>query len=308
MSSFSKRMINFFKDPMKLIIYMSRFRIFRLLPDDKYQKLLFRAKMKYKLNLDNPSTFNEKLQWLKIYDRKPEYNTMVDKFEAKKFVADIVGKEHIVENYGCWNSFDEIDFSKLPKQFVLKCTHDCGGLVICRDKDKLDKDKAREKIEKSLKRNYYWTQREWPYKDVKPRIIAEKYLENAADKDGLVGLVDYKFFCFNGKPEMLYVSKGLENHDTAKISFYDLDGKEMPFRRSDYAPVGDYTLPENFSEMKLIAAKIAQSVDCPFVRIDLYSVEDNIYFSEITFTPCGGMIPFEPSSADIEVGKWLTVK
>lgn len=275
----------------------------RIIPDKLYIQLKFLMRLKRLPNLKSPKTFNEKLQWLKLYDRRPEYSRMVDKYEAKGYVAERIGEEHIIPTLGVWDSFDEIDFDSLPDQFVLKCTHDSGGLVICRDKSKLDKAAARKKIEDSLSVNYYWQGREWLYKDIKPRILAEIYME---DENEAQGLTDYKFFCFNGEPRMIYVSQGLEDHTTARISFYDLEGKEMPFCRSDYRPIqGEIVLPFNFAEMTETARELAQTVNCAFVRIDLYSVCGKMYFSEITFSPCGGMVPFEPVEWDRKLGDWI---
>lgn len=271
------------------------------IPDKTYLEILFWLRMGKKLHFSNPVSFNEKLQWLKLYDRNPAYSRMVDKYESKKFVSSAIGEKYIIPTLGVWDKFEDIDFIKLPNQFVLKCTHDSGGLVICRDKRKINIELTRQKINKSLKTNYYHGGREWPYKNVKPRIIAETYMEQ---EDGS-GLIDYKFFCFNGLPKLLYVSRGLEHHPTAQIGFYDMNGKEMPFHRSDYKPYHGAAMPHNFDKMKIIAQKLAEKVDCPFVRIDLYSINGEVYFSEITFTPCSGMIPFEPISADEELGKLI---
>ena len=175
-----------------IIDYLDSRGFFKFMSDEAYLKFMYKLKMKRKLNLSDPQTFNEKLQWLKIYDRKPEYTTMVDKYEAKKYVADIIGEEYIIPTLGVWDRFEDIDFDELPDQFVLKCTHDSGGLVICRDKSKLDLKAAKKKINKSLKRNYYWIGREWPYKNVRPRIIAEKFMTDPTSDD----LQDYKFFFF----------------------------------------------------------------------------------------------------------------
>jgi hypothetical protein len=277
--------------------------IFNKMSDEAYLKMLWRRTFHKKLNLKKPETFNEKLQWLKIHDRRQEYTAMVDKYEAKRYVAERIGEEYIIPTLGVWGSFDEIDFDSLPDQFVLKCTHDSGGLAICRDKNSFDKAGAKAKIERSLKRNYYWTSREWPYKNVKPRIIAEQYME---DGTGAPGLTDYKFFCFGGEPKLLYASQGLENHATASISFFDLDGKRMPFYRSDYRPMeGDLALPKNFAQMREVAAQLAKEVAAPFVRIDLYSIGGKTMFSEITFSPCGGMLPFEPAEWDKTLGDWI---
>ncbi|MBO5868922.1 MAG: glycosyl transferase [Oscillospiraceae bacterium] len=295
---------NYLKNPIKYsVLSLANHGLLDWMADELYLKLLFRAKMDKKLDLKDPKTFNEKLQWLKLHDRKPEYTRMVDKYEAKQYVAERIGEEYIIPTLGVWDSFDEIDFDSLPDQFVLKCTHDSGGLVICRDKSKLDKAAARKKIERSLKTNYYLSGREWPYKNVKPRIIAEVYME---DENEAQGLTDYKFFCFNGEPRIIYVSQGLEDHSTASISFYDLDGKEMPFHRSDFSPIqGKMTLPANFAEMTSTAQVLAQQVDCPFLRVDLYSVKGQMFFSEITFSPCSGMLPFTSVEWEEKLGEWI---
>ena len=216
-----------------------------------------------------------------------------------------IGEEFIIPTLGVWDSFDQIDFSSLPSQFVLKCTHDSGGLVIVRDKDKLDYNYAKRNIEKCLKHSFYWGQREWPYKNVKPRIIAEKYMaESKTDND--YGLIDYKFFCFNGLVKFIYVSQGLENHDTASISFLTMDWEFADFSRSDFKPFRELPeKPSKFDEMVSIAERISKGHD--FLRVDLYDIQGRIYFSEVTFYPCGGFLPFLPDSADNSVGKLLTL-
>lgn len=286
------------------IYYFSRRGHYKGMDDEKYLRLVYKSKMKRELNLDNPKTFNEKLQWLKLYDRKPEYTRMVDKYEAKLYVAEKIGEEHIIKNYGVWDNFDDIDFDKLPDRFVLKCTHDCGGLVICRDKSKLDLAAARKKINKSLKVNYFYSGREWPYKDVKPRIIAEEYMEDGQD---CVGLMDYKFYCFGGEPKFLYISKGLETHATASISFVNLDWTRAKYERSDYKPFD--VLPEKpgaFDEMIEICKKL--SAGTSFLRVDLYEIMGKVYFSELTFSPCSGFMPFRDPAHDRELGEMIDLK
>ncbi|MEN3004732.1 ATP-grasp fold amidoligase family protein [Dehalobacterium formicoaceticum] len=274
---------------------------FDFLSDRTYLKLIYWLRMGKVLNLNNPQTFNEKLQWLKLYDRCPEYTMMVDKYEAKKYVAERIGGEYIIPTLGVWDKFEDIDFGLLPNQFVMKCTHDSGGLVIVREKGKMDIEVARKKINASLNKNYFWGGREWPYKNVKPRIIAEQYLENSSK-----GLRDYKFFNFNGVPQFTYVSEGMEDHSTAKISFYDFDRKKMEFHRTDYAQFcSQPEFPSNMDEMKRLSAELAQIINCPFVRTDFYSVDNKVFFSEITFSPCSGMIPFEPAEWDKKLGEWI---
>lgn len=273
---------------------------FNKLNDKNYIQLVFWARMGEKLSLENPKTFNEKLQWLKLYDRNPEYTMMVDKYEAKQYVSNLIGEEYIIPTLGIWEKFEDIDFNELPNQFVLKCTHDSGGLIICRDKSKLDKKAAKRKINKAINTNFYLHGREWPYKDVKPRIIAECYMEDAKTNE----LRDYKFYCFNGKVNYIYISRGLENHATANISFFKPNGEPAPFRRSDYFPFEKIPqMPKNFEKMKKIAENLSNKFI--FLRVDLYEVNNKIYFSELTFSPCGGFMPFEPPQYDRIVGEHL---
>jgi len=290
--------------PTKLVQYINRYYIGHFIPEKLIIKCLYKERTGRKLNLDNPLTFNEKLQWLKLYDHNPLYTMMVDKYAAKKYVTDVIGEEYIIPLLGVWNNFDEIDFDALPDQFVLKCTHDSGGIVICRDKSTFDISSAKQKINRCLIRNYYWSGREWPYKNVPRKIIAEKYMENK--QLGVNGLIDYKFFCFNGEPKCIYVSSGLEHHPTAQISFVDLDGKRLPFHRRDYLEyVGEIPIPENLALMLQMSAKMARESGCAFLRVDLYEIEGKIYFSEFTFTPCSGMMPIEPCEWDEILGSWI---
>lgn len=277
---------------------------FDWMSDEVYLKLEYKHYFQKKLDLRNPKTFSEKLQWLKINDRNIKYVKFVDKYEAKKEVANILGRECIVPTYGVYEHFEDIDFDTIPKQFVMKCTHDSGGLFICRDKNELDKRDAKEKLEKCLHRDYSRSNREWPYHLVKPRILVEKYLEEMDNQ----GIRDYKFFVFNGVSKFVYVSEGLENHETAKMSFLDLEGKPMPFHRSDYREFEKIPqLPNNFDLMIAMADKLAQHVSCPFVRIDLYSISGRIYFSEVTFSPCGGFMLLSPAEWDAKLGDMLKI-
>lgn len=294
-----KKYMDYILHPIKIINRLAGKNIIKM-SDRAYLKLLYRERMGKKFNLDNPQTFNEKLNWLKLNDRKDIYTTMVDKYEAKKYVADLIGEEYIIPTIGKWNHFDEIDFDKLPEQFVLKCTHDSGGLSICKSKGSFNKEEAKNKINKSLKKNYYYASREWPYKNVKPRIIAEPYLENQKGK----GLIDYKFFCFNGTPKFLYISEGLENHETASISFLDMEFKKARFKRKDYKEYEEIPKePVNFEKMKELSKILSKGI--AFLRVDFYEIEGRIYFSELTFYPCSGFIPFEPEEYDKIIGDML---
>ena len=271
--------------------------------DELYVKLNYKLVKGKPLDLNNPITFNEKMQWLKIHYHRNEFTSMVDKYEAKLYVSNIIGIEHIIPTLGIYKSFDEIDFDKLPEQFVLKCTHNSGGTVICRNKQSFNKERAKNILNKCLKKNIYWATREFPYKNVPPRIIAETFMNDG--RADVSGLTDYKFFCFNGKVNFLYVSQGLENHETAEISFFYLDGKRMPFKRLDFKPIKEFIIPNKFDDMKIMAADIAKKLDLPFIRVDLYEVNGHIYFSELTFFPCSGLIPFDPEEWDYKIGEWL---
>lgn len=272
------------------------------IPDSLYLKIVYKKRIGKKLNLKNPITFNEKLQWLKLHNRKPEYTIMVDKYEVKKYVANIIGEEYIIPTIGVWNHFDEIDFGKLPDQFVLKCTHDSGGIVICKNKKELDKKATKKKIEKCLKENYYWCGREWPYKNVKPRIIAEQYMKDDTDGD----LKDYKFFCFNGKVKFFKVDFNREKSHRA--NYYDCNGNLLSFGEAICPPDfnKNIVIPSNLKQMIRLAEEI--SIDKCFVRIDFYSPSDNdIKFGEITFYPASGFGKFIPDEVDKRIGKMLNL-
>lgn len=272
-----------------------------VLDDSEYISKRFEYFMGYCPNLDSPQTFNEKIQWLKLHDRNPKYTQMVDKYEVKKYISDKIGEDYIVPTLGVYDTFDEIDFEELPQQFVLKCTHDSGSIVTCRDKDIFDIKEAKNKLENRLKKNFYWIGREWPYKNVKPKIIAETMLMEQSVGEGII---DYKFYCFNGKPKYLYISAGLEDHATAHISFYNLDLTEAAFQRTDYRQFDTMPrVPQRYGEMIEIAEILSQKI--PFVRIDLYEIDGAVYFSEFTFSPCGGMMPFNLKEYDEIIGTYI---
>ena len=273
-----------------------------VLSDETFLKCQYRLHMGKKLNLKNPQTYNEKLQWLKLYDRKPIYTTMVDKYAVKEYVEEIIGKEYIIPTLGIWNSFKEIDFAKLPKQFVLKTTHGGGstGVVVCKDKDTFDVAAAKVKLEKSMRTNIYNSLREWPYKNVKRRILSEQYIE-----DNVVGeLADYKFFCFNGEVKALFVGTERSTGDV-KFDYYDADYNHLDLIQ--YHPMSEHPLPKplNFELMKELASKLSKGI--PHVRVDLYECNGHVYFGELTFYHHGGTVPFHPESWDYTFGSWLTL-
>lgn len=267
------------------------------LSDKLYLKLLFRHRVGYSLNLDNPRSYNEKLQWLKLNDLHLEYTQMVDKVEAKKYVASKIGEKYIISTISVYDNVEEIDFDALPKQFVLKCTHDSGGIVVCKDKALLDVEKAKRKLKKGWGKNYYKYNREYPYRDVKPRIIAEQYMEDESGYE----LKDYKFFCFSGEPQLLFVAT--DRPLDTKFDFFDLNWNHLPFTNGHPNNPNPIAKPKNFEEMKDVARKLSQGL--PHVRVDLYNVNGKIYFGELTFFHWSGMTPFVPLEWDYKLGELL---
>ena len=269
--------------------------------DKSYLKLLYWDRFKKKLDLNNPKSFNEKLQWLKLYDRNPEYTNLVDKYEAKKIVSKIIGDKYLIPTLGVWENFDNIDFDKLPNEFVLKCTHDSGGLVIIKDKSNMDRKLAKKLLVKALKRNFFYPGREWPYKNIRPRIIAEKYMST----DNSEELNDYKFMCFNGKCEMCFTCTERFSSDEVKVTFFDLEWNELPFER--YHKKSDIHIPKpsKLDEMIHLAELLAKGID--FVRVDFYEIEGAVYFGEMTFYPGSGLEPFQPEQWDYLIGKKIVL-
>lgn len=293
----SKKILDFLKNPGLLFISLGHRGWFHWMNDELYLKIAYRIKMGEKLHLNPPVTFNEKLQWLKLHDRRPEYTTMVDKYEAKKWVAERIGEEYIIPTLGVWNHFDEIDFDKLPNQFVLKCTHDSGGLVICRDKEKLDKKAARKKLENCLKHNFFWGQREWPYKNVKPRILAEEMVD--------MNPVDYKWICLKGEPKVLCMCMDRQKGDLT-FNYYDMNFNLLPFEWvHPNIKTGVVKRPENFDEMKKLAQKLSKGI--PEVRVDFYDINGQVYFGELTFYHQSGFAHIHPHEWETELGNWITL-
>lgn len=272
----------------------------KYMDDAKYLSKYYYYKMGHPLNLDSPKAFSEKLQWLKLYDRRPEYTTMVDKYAVKDFVAHIIGNQYIIPTLGVWDKVEDIDFSKLPNQFVLKCTHDSHGLIICKDKSKLNTSAAKKTLKKALHRNYYSAYREWPYKEVPPRIIAEKYMEDTETSE----LRDYKFFCFNGEVKALFIASERYSGTTeTKFDFFDEDFNHLPFTNGHPNSEQAIKKPTQFELMKEIASKLSRGI--PHVRVDLYEVNGKVYFGELTFYHWSGLMPFSPEEWDYTFGSWL---
>ena len=260
---------------------------------------MYRGIIGRKLDLTNPVSFNEKLQWLKIYDRNPLYTTLVDKYRVKQWVTDRIGSEHVTETYAMWERAEDIDISGLPDRFVLKTNHDCGGVAICRDRAAFDLDAAKKKLARHLKTNYFWRTREWPYKDVRPCVFAEEYLD---PDGGTCDLTDYKVMCFGGRARCEFTCTGRAEGDL-HVDFFDAGWNHLPFTR--HYPNADVTpeAPKRLREMIVDAERLADGI--PFVRVDFYEVAGQYYFGEMTFFPGGGMEEFDPDCWDAELGSWI---
>ena len=278
---------------LRLLRYLAPF-----LGDETYVKLHYLFHMLKPLDLKNPKTYNEKLQWLKLHDKRPEYTQMVDKIAAKEYVANIIGNEYIIPTIAIYDKPEDIDFDQLPNQFVLKVTHDSGGIFVCKDKQTINKREAIKKMEWGLKRTYYKLNREYPYKDVPRRIIAEQYMEDESGYE----LKDYKIFCFDGKPKLLFVATDRQIHKT-KFDFFDLDWNHLPFTNGHPNSPEPIQKPKNFEKMLEIAAKLSQGI--PHVRVDLYNINGKIYFGEMTFFHWSGIVPFVPEEWDYKIGDML---
>ena len=272
----------------------------RMIPDKTFLKIKFRIKMGRKLDLKNPQTFNEKLQWLKLYDRNPLYTTLVDKQEVKKYISEKIGSEYVIPTLGVWDKPEDIDFDSLPNQFVMKCTHDSGGLVICKDKSKLDVEQVKKKMAKTLKLKYYYMHREWPYKNVKPKIFAEKYMEQKQE-DGQECLTDYKFFCFDGKVKVMYIAN--EKANPPSTDYFDVNFNHIDLITRDKNALIPPPKPEQFEKMVELAETLSKGIPC--VRVDFYYVNKQIYFGEFTFYHNAGFCSLKPYKWETTLGSWI---
>lgn len=286
----------------RLILRLIRNGRLNKLSDEKFLKLKYWAKMDHKhLNLNNPQTFNEKLQWLKINDRNPLYTILADKYKMKEWVSEKIGGKYIVPLLGVWNNVDDIDFNKLPDEFVLKCNHNSGlGMVICKDKSKLNIVEVKNNLKKGLRQNYFDYSREWPYKNIEKKIVAEKLLcDDSGEQED--SLIDYKFFCFNGQPKIMYISK--DNALEPKTDFFDMDFNRLDLRMKDKNSEIPPDKPKNFEKMKELASKLSKGI--PHVRVDFYCVNEQIFVGEMTFFHNGGFSKIYPERWQKILGDWI---
>lgn len=271
-----------------------------LCPDKIYLNRKFKRIFGRDIDWKKPTTFNEKLQWLKVYDRNPLYTQLVDKYEVRKYIAEKIGEEYLIPCLGVWDRFEDIDFNTLPEQFVLKCTHDSNSVVICRDKDQFDFEQAKKKLKAHLKINFYYNAREWPYKNVKPRIIAEKYMEDKQTKE----LKDYKIFTFSGVAQALFIASDRQNpNEQVKFDFFDVNFNHLDIRQGHPNSVTLPNKPSNLKKMVALAEKLSEAF--PQVRVDFYECNGRTYFGELTFFHHSGFVAFDPEKWDVTFGSWI---
>ena len=273
-----------------------------LFPDAVYLKLIHRLELRKKLDLKNPKTYNDKLQWLKLYCHRPEFTMMADKVAVKPFVAERIGAEYVAPLLGVWDRVEDIEWDRLPQKFVLKTNHDGGnfGVVICKDKATFDRAKAEKRLKASLRRNTYLLGREWPYKDIPRKVFAEAYIEDAGREE----LLDYKFYCFDGKVRIVFIASGRQSGKEVCIDYYDTDCNHIDGLRQSHpnAPVPP-AKPIHFDLMKSLAENLSEGI--PHVRVDCYEANGKVYFSELTFFPYGGWAAFHPEEYDTILGDYL---
>lgn len=299
MNRYIRMVKQFVLDPKVRFWYLTRAGFYNHMSDEEYLSRKYQLYFGQKLDLQNPQTFNEKLQWLKLYNRKPEYTVMVDKYKVREYIAQELGEEYLIPLLGVWDNPDEIDFDALPNQFVLKCNHNSGlGMCICKDKSELDISKVKVELRKGLKQDYYLTGREWPYKDVPRKIIAEKYMEDVSGD-----LKDYKFYCFNGEMKFVMINSDRNTSRPTRADYFDRDFNWLDFTWGYSHAEVHPKKPEQFEKMVAIVEKLAKGL--PHIRVDLYDCNGKIYFGELTFFDGSGFDKIEPLEWDYKIGKLL---
>lgn len=299
MNRYIRMVKQFVLDPKVRFGYLTRAGFYNHMSDEEYLSRKYQLYFGQKLDLQNPPTFNEKLQWLKLYNRKPEYTVMVDKYKVREYIAQELGEEYLIPLLGVWDNPDEIDFDALPNQFVLKCNHNSGlGMCICKDKSELDISKVKVELRKGLKQDYYLTGREWPYKDVPRKIIAEKYMEDVSGD-----LKDYKFYCFNGEMKFVMINSDRNTSRPTRADYFDRDFNWLDFTWGYSHAEVHPKKPEQFEKMVAIVEKLAKGL--PHIRVDLYDCNGKIYFGELTFFDGSGFDKIEPLEWDYKIGKLL---
>lgn len=294
-----RKFISLLKNPRHLLLSLAEHGFFNWMPDKLYLKLVFRLRIGQKLRINSPQTFNEKIQWLKLYDRRSEYIGMTDKCLAREYIGNRIGEEYLVPLLGAWDKAEDIDFSKLPEHFVLKCNHDSGSAVVCRDKKSFSEADAVKALKKKLRKNAFFGGREWQYKNIKRKVIAEKYLEDDANGE----LTDYKLLCFNGRVKCCLVVTKRFSAEGVHKTFYDRQWNRLPFERREPAEKTDIEKPQNYGKMLEIAEELSKNRT--FLRVDFYESEKKLYIGELTLHPGSGFEEFVPREWDDILGGWL---
>ena len=296
-----KTALNLLRTPSKMILPLSNTGIFNWMNDEDYLKFVFRYTMGYELNLTNPRSFSEKMQWLKLNDRQKRYIELVDKVKVKRHISKVLGDEYVIPELGVWDSFDEIKFEALPDRFVLKCNHDSGSIVVCSDMKKFNMEKTRKKLTDRLHQNAFNYGREWPYKYVKRKVFAEEYISDKGKE-----LTDYKFYCFNGNPKFCQVILNRSSKET--IDFFDMHWEHQPFVGITPNIQNSKSIiekPKNFDKMKNFAREL--STGTYFCRIDFYEADDHLYFGEFTLYPGSGFGYFAPDKWNYILGDMISI-
>lgn len=295
-----KRIKKFVGNPKRLFYSLGYRGFFKWLPDKIYLKILFKFQTGASLNFKEPITFNEKLQWLKLNKKNKTYSLLVDKFEVRQYISKMIGSQYLIPLIGVYNDVDEIRLDDLPDKFVIKCTHDSGGVFICKDKKTFDLSKTKVEINKRLKRNYFWAGREYPYKEIQPRIIIEEFMEDKIDGQ----LRDYKFFCFNGEPKFMFIASN-RGEGTTKFDFFDMEFKEIAVKQHYEKSKDKVKKPINFEEMIKLSKKLSNNMT--HVRIDFYEINGKVYFGEFTFFHFSGLESFTPVNYDYHFGTYIDI-
>lgn len=300
-----KKILRLLKNPSKILLHSWIACSKYIKSDVFFLKVYYFLALGKKMDFDNPKTYSQKIQYLKLYNNSPVCTQMVDKYGVRELIKEKVGDEYLIPLYGVWSKFDDIDFKSLPNQFVLKTTHDSGSYIICKDKSKLDLKSAKRRLNSSLRRNYFWRGREYPYKNVEPRIIAEKLMTNENGSD----IVDYKFYCFNGVPKIMFFASDRQNKtEETKFDYYDMDLNHLPIKSKgrENAKINlreNKAFVESFQQMKELSKKLSDGF--PHLRVDLYYIRGDIYFGELTFHDGGGIDQLSPESCDVEWGDMI---
>lgn len=288
-------------DPKERFLWLSYHGFYNNVSDEEYLKRKYKVILGKELNLENPTTFCEKINWMKLYDRRPLYTLLADKYLVKQYVAERIGSDHVLPVLGVWERFEDINFDLLPNEFVLKCTHDSGGQVIVKDKARLNKLAAKKKINACLKRNYFYNGREWAYKDIKPRIIAEPFIDSLGKSDS----VEYKLTCFDGNAKLITICKGIAHTSLEQRTnaHFDRNLNKLDFYAYYKNPVEPAVIPPQIQDIIKYAEILSKGI--PQVRVDFYLHNGTVYFGEMTFYTWDGFIIFNPPEMDLTMGEWF---